>query len=373
MTTQPDDDPNAWGRFFLPGPTEVHPDILAAQCRPLIGHRGDQIRALIRELQPGLQEIFGTTRPVLISTSSGTGLMEAAIRNGVRRRVLCLVNGAFSGRFAVIAEACGLQVERYEVPWGEAHDPDRLAEVLRESDADAVTAVHSETSTGVLNPLPDLAAVVNEAGGRVFLVDSVTGAGGAELHADAWGLDFVLTGSHKALALPPGLAFGVASERMMERAQTATGTGFYFDLVRMQKKLDVYETPTTPAVSILYATATQMKRIADEGLSVRLERHRRMAARTAQWVEETRTPSLPLYVLAPEGVRSPTVTCIELPEGIAGPDVASAMRQRGFVIGAGYGKLKPTTIRLGHMGDHSMDELEAVLAELGDVLGGMTA
>jgi aspartate aminotransferase-like enzyme len=158
----------------------------------------------------------------------------------------------------------------------------------------------------------------------------------------------------------------------MERAARARGTGFYFDLVRMQKKLDVFETPTTPAITVLYAVAAQLERIAAEGLAARLERHRDMAARTAQWVEDTRSASLPLTVMAPEGARSPTVTCIELPEGITGPDVARVMRERGFVIGAGYGKLKSTTIRIGHMGDHSMEELESVLTELSVVLEGMT-
>ncbi|HSG48056.1 MAG TPA: aminotransferase class V-fold PLP-dependent enzyme, partial [Longimicrobiales bacterium] len=188
------------GRFFLPGPTEVRPEILAAQARPMIAHRGADFVALMEDIQPGLRDVFRTTRPVVVSTSSATGLMEAAVRNSGTGPVLSLVNGAFSQRFAEIAVACRREVDRMEVGWGAVHDPEAVRRALRARDYDAVTVVHSETSTGALNPVEDIARVVQEREGPLLLVDSVTGVGGAELHTDAWGLDFVLTGSHKALA-----------------------------------------------------------------------------------------------------------------------------------------------------------------------------
>ena len=218
------------GRFFLPGPTEVHPDVLEAQNRAIIGHRGPAIQELMRELQAGLEVVFFTERPVFISTSSATGLMEAAVRNAVKTRVLSLVNGAFSKRFADIAKSCGLEVDTIEVPWGEAHDPNVLRRQLAQGSYDAVTMAHSETSTGVLNDVSALAAVTADHENVLVLVDSVTGFGGAELRPDDWGLDFVLTGSQKSFALPPGLSFGVASERMMERSASVPNRGFYFDL-----------------------------------------------------------------------------------------------------------------------------------------------
>ena len=198
---------STFGRFFLPGPTEVHPEVLSAQSRAVIGHRGPAVKELMGELQTGLTQLFCTESPVLISTSSATGLMEAAVRNGARSRVLSLVNGAFSQRFGEIAEACGFEVETLEVEWGQAITADQARDKLASGGFDAVTVVHSETSTGALNPIEEISEVVREQDDVVLLVDSVTGVGGAEVRTDAWALDFVLTGSQKALALPPGLSF----------------------------------------------------------------------------------------------------------------------------------------------------------------------
>ena len=359
----------SFGRFFLPGPTEVHPEVLSAQNRALIGHRGPAIRELMDQMQTGLRDLFRTERPVLISTSSATGLMEAAVRNGVRSRVLSLVNGAFSQRFGEIAESCGFEVETLEVEWGQPVTADQVRDRLASGGFDAVTVVHSETSTGALNPIGEISEAVHAQDDVVLLVDSVTGVGGAEVRTDEWALDFVLTGSQKALALPPGLAFGVASERLMVRSAEATRKGVYFDLVSFRKQLDNLQTPTTPAISLFYALAKQLDRIRLEGLEARWDRHRAMADRCVQWVDMMREQrGVSLSVLAPEGSRSPTVTCVKLPEGTTGPSVVSAMKERGFTIGGGYGKLKEQTFRVGHMGDHTVAELDAVLDALGEVL-----
>lgn len=358
------------GRFFLPGPTEVEPEVLEAQARPVMGHRGAQVQALVKELQAGLGEVFCSRRPVILSTSSATGLMEAAIRNGVRGKVLCLVNGAFSGRFAEIARACGKEVDTLEVPWGAVHRAGEVADAVEGRGYDAVTLAHSETSTGALNPVRAIALAVREAApATLAIVDSVTGIGGAVLRTDDWDLDFVLTGSQKALALPPGLSFAVASEAMMARANNVHDRGFYFDLVRFQSNLVKHQTPTTPALTLMYALQAQLRRIHAEGMEARWERHAAMAARCHEWVGELRTGAgVEVGVLAPAGGRSPTVTCVTLPRDRTGPEVAAAMRRRGWVIGAGYGKLKETTVRIGHMGDHTVDRLEPLLEALGEVL-----
>lgn len=367
MTSQPEG--VARGRFFLPGPTEVHPDVLRAQAAPVISHRGPEIRALIGELQSGLQTVFRTSRPVLISTSSATGLMEAAIRNSGTGRLLCLVCGAFSERFAIIARACGREVEVLEVPWGEGLDPDMVAARLDGGSFDAVTMVHSETSTGVINPIQELAEVVRErGGGALTVVDSVSGIAGAELQTDSWGLDFVLTGAQKALALPPGLSFAAWSDRMLERARTVAGRGMYFDLVGFAEQLERLQTPSTPAVTLMYALRTQLSRISAEGMEARWERHSAMATRCYTWVDEMAERGVALGVLAPPARRCPTVTCLTLPPELKGPVVVSEMRARGWVIGGGYGKLKDSTIRIGHMGDHTLEGLEALLDVLEDVI-----
>lgn len=355
------------GHFFLPGPTEVHLDVLAAQNHSVISHRGAGIQKLMESMQIGLKSVFMTERSVFVSTSSATGLMEAAIRNGVRRKVLCLVNGAFSQRFVEIAMACEREVETMEVEWGQTIDLGLLRDRLATGGFDAVTVVHSETSTGVLHDLAAISAVVREFDDVLLLVDSVTGAGGAELRTDDWQLDFVLTGSHKALAMPPGLSFGVASERMMDRARTLPGRGMYFDLVAFEENVAQYQTPTTPAVTLMYAAAEQLGRISAETMPSRWARHQEMSAQTYAWIEAMVAKGVGLTVLAPEGSRSPTVTCLRLPEGSDGPGVVKAMKERGFVIGGGYGKLKPDTFRIGHMGDHTPDELAIVLHTLTEV------
>jgi len=357
-----------FGRFFLPGPTEVHPDVLAAQLRPMIGHRGKGMEQLIAQMMPGLKRIFRTERPVYLSASSATGLMEAAIRNCGGRRVLSLVNGAFSERFFKIAVANGCEAESYEVPLGQAHNPDKVAALLRKNHYDAVTVVHSETSTGALNPIQQLSEVVRQADDVLLLVDSVTGVAGAPVETDAWQLDFVLTGSQKALALPPGLALGVAHPRALARAKGQPHRGVYFDLMEFESYIQKNQTPNTPAVSLMYALAAQVERIDQETIEGRWARHRAMAERTWSWAESERSRGHDVGVLSPEGFRSPTVTCLTVPEGKTGSAVNEAMKKRGFTISAGYGALKDSTIRIGHMGDHTVAELDDLLAVLSEVL-----
>ncbi len=356
-----------FGRFFLPGPTEVRPEILREMLRPMIGHRVPEMEALIGGLEPDLQYIFDTARPVYLSASSATGLMEAAVRNAARKRVLALVNGAFSERFFRITRATGLEAEALEVEWGDVHTPEQVADALRDGGFDAVTVVHSETSTGALNPIREIAEVAHAAGDVVLLVDSVSGLGGAELHADAWGLDFVLTGAQKALALPPGLAFGVAQEHLLERARAKTDRGIYFDFIEFEKNIRNNQTPNTPAVSLLYAAAAQMAAIRKEGREARWQRHTRMAERTHAWVDEMRSRGVDLTIMAPEGYRSPTVTCVRVPEGWSGPRVVAAARERGFSLATGYGRLKEETFRIGHMGEQTLETLDPLLEALEDV------
>ena len=357
------------GHFFLPGPTEVHPDVLTAQARPMIGHRGRAIEALLARLQEGLKQVFLTEQPVIVSTSSATGLMEASVRNGVAGgRVLSLANGAFSSRFAEIAMACGHDTEVWSVDWGLVHDPAELDARLGQGGFDAVTMTHSETSTGALQDLEAIASVTRRHEGVMLLIDSVTGVAGAEVRTDDWALDFVLTGSQKALALPPGLAFAVASPAMLDRSAQATNKGYYFDLLPLMKSLEAFQTPSTPAISLLYALEVQLERIMAEGIEQRWERHAAMRLATIEWVEQMRSEGSEIAVLAPEGHRSPTITCISLPEGRSGPEVVAAMRERGWVIGGGYSRLKESTIRIGHMGDHDPQVLGELLGTLGEVL-----
>ncbi len=358
-----------FGRFFLPGPTEVHPDVLAAQTQAMIGHRGPEIVELMKDIEPGLQDLFVTTRPVVVSTSSASGLMEAAIRNGVvGGRVLSLVNGAFSSRFAKIAVACGHDVERWDVEWGTVHSPEEVAARLSTGKYDAVTVSQSETSTGALQDLQAIAGIVEGYEDTLLLVDSVTGIGGVETRTDEWGPDFILTGSQKALALPPGLAFGVASDALLERSATAAQKGWYFDLVDLVDQAAQYQSPATPAVSLLYSVQAQMRRIGAEGVPNRWQRHLDMQKRVFDWVTSMNDDGVDVKVFAAEGHRSPTVSCIEMPDKSGAPEVVEKVAAAGWVVGGGYGKLSESTIRIGHMGDHTVAEVDELLDVMSGVL-----
>ena len=356
-----------FGRFFLPGPTEVRREVLEAMLGPMMGHRTAEAEALMERIQPGLQHTFRTARPVYVAPASGTGMMEMAMRNAARERVLSLVNGAFSDRFARIGEANGFHVDRVNVDWGENHTPEMLDDALAGGDYDTVTICHSETSTGVLNPIRDLAEVAHDHD-AVVLVDTVSSLAGAPVETDAWGIDFVVTGAQKALALPPGLGFAVAQEHILERARSNPRRGLYFDVIAFEKNLEKSQAPNTPSISLMYATAAQMESIVEEGIENRWARHQAMAERTYRWVDQMRDEGIDLAVLAPAGFRSPTVTCVTVPEGVAATDVCASLRAHGYVIAPGYGKERDRMFRIGHMGDHTVDELNALLDVLGAVL-----
>ena len=350
------------GTFFFPGPTEVRSNVLHAMTRPMVPHRGPDFEALYARLQTALQEIFGTARPVYISSSSATGLMEAGIRCAPAGRILSIVNGAFSARFAAIVKACAREGDVMEVAWGDTVDLDQLAERLRATRYAAVTVVHSETSTGALTDVRAVTRLAREHG-AVCLVDSVTGIGGAELLFDAWELDYALTGSQKALALPPGLAFAAASPAFIEGARTQAGRGLYFDLVEFDAYAQKNQTPNTPAIPLFFAADVQLPAIAAETMRARWDRHAAMAHRTYAWVDAlAERHGNALRVLATVGRRSPSVTSIVLPGSLTASTVLRAVAERGFTIGSGYGMNKETSVRIGHMGDHTLEGLERCLA-----------
>jgi aspartate aminotransferase-like enzyme len=346
-----------FGTFFLPGPTEVRSEVLAAMLKPMIPHRSAEFEELFARLQVGLKELFLTRRPVFVAASSGTGMMEAAMRALPEGPVLCLVNGAFSERFAHIGEMCGKEVDRYEVPWGSVHDLGDFHDRLSRKKYSAVTVTHSETSTGALTDVRAFSDAAHEHGALCF-VDSVSGLGGAELRFDEWKLDYVLTGSQKAIALPPGLAFAVASEEMVKLAEVSKNRGVYFDIAEMERYAQGNQVPATPAFSLLYALEVQLEAIKSEGIESRWARHSDMAAATAQWIDRAGVSGLE-NIVQPES-RSPTVSTIRLPANINGKTfVRDVKAASGIQVGGGYGKLADTTFRIGHMGDHTVATVNA--------------
>ena len=354
--------------FFLPGPTWIRPDVLDAMTLAPIGHRSAAYKDLHHSVATDLPKIFRTERDVVLLSGSGSLAMEAAAVSMVEKRVLNLVCGAFSERWHSICVANGLEADRVEVPWGRSYDLDLVREALRRKPVEAVTMVHNETSTGVLNPIEDVARVIREESDALIMVDTVSSLAGARMEFDAWGLDVVITGSQKALCLPPGLAFAAISERAEAKARTVPNRGFYTDLVKYLEKHRQDGTITTPAIPQIQALRRQLAVLLDEGMEARWERHLRLRARTEEWVAERG-----LAYASAAGTSSPTVSCLRAPEGLTGPEVVGRLAEAGFTVGGGYGKWKPETFRIGHMGEVRLADLDRLLEALDTVVAAQPA
>jgi aspartate aminotransferase-like enzyme len=357
----------AHDKLFTPGPVEVSEKTLAAFSRPMIGHRGEPFRNLYREIHPRLRELFGTKQPVFLSTSSAWGVMEAAIRNLVRRRVLCCMCGAFSDKWLEVARRCGKEAEPLQVEWGQAIDHKALDDRLATGQFDSVTLIHSETSTGVMNPLPEICCTMAKYPEVALIVDSVSSFSAVPIPMDAYGIDVLLTGSQKALALPPGFALFSVSEKAFARAQENPDRGYYFDFLEFKKQQAGDMTPTTPSIGHIYALQSKLDEIFAEGLTNRYERHQRTNALVHQWVRDRG-----FEFFAVEGRRAVTLTCVKNPSQPRGIDVAKLQRdlreKHHLVIDGGYGKLKGQTFRLSNMGDETEETVSHLLRCLDDCL-----
>jgi predicted phosphoserine aminotransferase len=354
-------------RLVIPGPVEVREEILQAQTQWMIGHRSTAFADLYARMQTKLKAAFKTQNRVILLGSSGTGLWEGASRNCIRddRRVLHLTGGAFSERWAEISQMNGKQVDTIKVEWGQAHTPEMVAEALSKQAYDAVCVVHNETSTGVTNPIKAIGEVVRQYEDTLFLVDTVSGFLGAELHVDDWGIDFALTSSQKAFALPPGLAFAAVSDRVLERAKQIPYRGYYFDMIEITKVGDKNNTPSTPPVSLMFAADKQLDDIMAEGLENRWARHLHMRDLTHQWAD-----SRGFGVYADRAYASPTVTTVDnRVKQIDVDAMAKFMSGKNFSMDKGYGKIKGPTFRIAHMGDMQPSTLEEVLSGLDEFIG----
>jgi len=352
------------GRFFNPGPVEVDAEVAQAMLRPMMGHRGPEARALVGRLQPGLQALFGTKRPVMLATGSATAMMEAAIRSGVREQVLCIVSGTFGERFADTAERCDKEVTRMHVARGGVLEPELLEKLLDGPPFDAVTMVHSETSTGALAPVEELLGRLRKLDDVVTIVDAVSSVGGIAIEADRWGADFLFTGSQKAIGIPPGLAFGVASERFITRAGDVDARGFYLDVIDLFRAAQESRFPQTPALPVVYALDAQLERIAREGLTNRFARHRTMREGVEAWVARHGKCG----IMAPVGRRSDTVTALALRPDLSATAVARTLAGLGWQVAVGIEGDEDRLIRIGHMGDVQPAQLDGLLVAIESLL-----
>ncbi|MEA3337327.1 MAG: alanine--glyoxylate aminotransferase family protein [Chloroflexota bacterium] len=353
-------------QLFIPGPSEVRQEILDTQVEKMIGHRSVACDDLFAQIQRKVRQIFRTDHRVYLLASSGSGLQEAAIRNGVRgdRRCASFVNGAFGQRWHQVAVGCGKAAIRFDTPWGQPVRPQDVDAALRGDEWDAITIVHNETSTGLVNPVEEIAALLRaKYPETLILVDAVSSLGGDSISVDEWELDVCLTSSQKALALPPGLAFAAVSDRCLARAEEVRGRGWYFDFLLLERYLQRSTTPATPAISLMWAANRQFDHILSEGMANRVARHHRLAVLTRQWAL-----SRGFSLFAADGYRSRTVTCIENTPGVDITALNRFLQERHMVIANGYGSLKDRTFRIAHMGDVSDDDMRTLLATIDEYL-----
>lgn len=343
--------------MFVPGPVDVDPEVMLAQTRAMIPHRSKEFETLYRQVEEKSRLLFNTDFRVFLAAASGSGLQEAAVRNFVKEKVLVCINGAFAERWYEVAVSNGKQVDRIDAAWDQPVTPEMIPDKMRGKDYEAILLVHNETSTGLQNPVKEIASAVHEISPNTLIcVDTVSSLGGVKIEMDKWGLDMVLSSSQKCLALPPGLALGAVSDRALDYARGVPDRGWYFDLIRMEKHRLKDSTPATPAMSLIYALDYQLDRILDEGLENRYQRHESMAKRVQVWALDRG-----LSLFAPEGFRSQTVTTVINEKNWDISELNKFLLQKDMRIANGYGQLKGKTFRIAHMGETTLEDVERLL------------
>ncbi len=351
-------------KLYIPGPVEVSEKTLHALSQPMIGHRSDEFRELYAEMNTKLQALFETQQPVFLSTSSAWGVMEASIRNLVNKKVLNCMCGAFSDKWLDVSKRCGKEAESLQVEWGQPITAESVEAKLSEGGFDAMTLVHNETSCGLKNPLREIAAVVRKFPEVLFIVDTVSSFSTESIPMDELGIDVLLTGSQKALALPPGLAIFSVSQRAFERAASVPARGYYFDFLEFKNNQVQNMTPTTPSLPHIYALHSKLEDIFNEGLENRYARHRRLNSLVHEWVCRNG-----FGFFAPEGYRSLSLTCVANHRKINVAAWVKRLRKKHhMVIDDGYGKIKEKTFRISNMGDETEESITLMLSALDDTL-----
>ena len=356
-------------KLHIPGPVEVSEKTFKAFCKPMIGHRGQGFKDLYAAIQPQLQTLLYTKQLVYLSTSSAWGVMEGALRNLVGKKVLNCMCGAFSDKWFDVAKRCGKEAEALQVPWGSPIRAEAVDQKLATGQFDALTLIHNETSTGVMSPVAEIAALKQKYPDVMFIVDTVSSMTATKLEFDALGIDVMIAGTQKAFAMPPGLAVFVCSPAALAKAATSKDRGYYFDFVEFQKNAEQSMTPSTPSIGHVYALQSKLEDIFAEGLEARFARHRQLAGLTHAWAAKHG------FNLFPEkGFESVTLTCVSngaRPGGrvVDVPKLQKLVKDQGFLIDGGYGKIKGTTFRISNMGDESEATMNQLYAALDNAMG----
>lgn len=348
-------------KLFIPGPTEVLEEVRIAQSWRVISHRSKDMSELQERVVTKIQKLFNTNHHCIVFTSSGTGVMEGAVRCLAEKRILHGICGAFGKRWYEISLANGKEADHVTVEMGKAIKPEMIAEKIEKGKYELVAVTHNETSTGVRNPTDDIAKIAKE-NDSLIAIDAVSSLGGDKIDVNKY--DLVFTSSQKCFALPPGLAIALISQEAIEKAKKVPNRGYYFDFITMLNKYEKdKQYPTTPAVTLFYALDVQLDRMLKEGMDARYERHKTMMEMVHRWVKDRG-----FDIFAEKGYESVTVTTITNTKGISVKDLNSELNKRGMSISNGYGDLKEKTFRIAHMGEITPTDIRGLLVEIDDIL-----
>jgi aspartate aminotransferase-like enzyme len=349
--------------LFTVGPVEVRKEVLESMTKPMITHRSKEYEQLQERVVEKLHKTLDTDMHIMLSPASASGLLEACARSGVKQKMLGISNGSFGDRWQGIGTENGKEVKKLNVAWGRAVKPKDLEGQLSD-DIEAVTMVANESSTGVLNPMGEVVKAIREDHDPLVFVDGVTAVYGSDLHIKDLDLDALVFGTQKALALPPGIAIICCSDRLLEKAKTVSHRGYYFDLIQMKKMADKNYSLTTPPVSLMYALDFQLDRIVKEGMANRYRRHKEMADLVHKWASGKNG-------MYPEpGYMSDTISVINR-GNVDFSKLNKGLKERGYEISNGYGDIKETTFRIGHMGDLTVEEVRGLLKNIDEVMEAM--
>ena len=354
-------------KLFIPGPIDVREDVLQKMATPQIGHRTKEASALQRSVSEKLMKVFQTKNQIILSTSSGSGLMEGAIRSCTKKRAAVFSVGAFGDRWFKMAKANGVPADKISSVSGQPTTPEMVDEALATGKYDVITVTQNETSSGIMNPCGEIGALLKKKYPDVlYLIDTVSSMGGTDIKVDEWGVDVCITSTQKCLGLPAGMSVCSVSERAIEAARQVENRGLYFDLVELydfiQKKDHQY--PSTPSLSHMFAMDYQLDKILAEGLEKRFARHIEMAEYVRAWARK----NFALFV-EDEKYLSNTLTTVTNTRGIDVDDLNKKLGERGFMISNGYGDLKDKTFRISHMGDYTLGEVKELIKNINEILG----
>lgn len=352
-------------KLFIPGPIDVSEDVLVQMANQVISHRGSEASALQEAITEKLQDLFYTKNNILLSTSSGSGLMEGSIRSCTLKRAAVLSCGSFGDRWYQMGILNGVPADLFKVELGKAIEPEMVDKVLSTNKYDTVMVTHNETSTGIANPIKEIGEVIKKYDDIVYCVDAVSSAGGIKIEVDESNIDICLTSLQKALGLPPGMSLCTFSEKAKKRAEKVPNRGYYLDLLAIYEyiKNKNYQYPSTPSLSHMFALNFQLEKILKEGLDNRFRRHEEMANLVRKWAQEH------FQIFTDVNYLSNTLTVIKNTQGISVSNLNEKLQERGFLIANGYGDLKEKTFRISHMGDYTVQDVNELLININEILG----